>query len=784
MKRIILLSDGTGNSSAKLFKTNVWRMYQALDLCQPATGDVPQVAFYNDGVGTSSFKPLALLGGAFGWGLKRNVLDLYMFLCRTWEPGDEIYAFGFSRGAFTVRVLVGLVAKHGILRCSSDGELNAYARDMYRLYRQDFDQTGGLVRPLRKIRDAAVAAWRRYQGLRPLTSIPTAKNIEVAFVGVWDTVAAYGTPLAELTRGIDDWVWPLSMPDFSLCREVKVARHALALDDERDAFHPLLWDEIDAHRKSNPSKVPRLLQVWFAGMHADVGGGYPDDSLSYAPLHWMMSEAHSVGLRFRPDALKQVAPIQSASAPMHDSRRGLAGYYRYQPRKISARLNPPDPSTLIMQDPNRKTWPLLRSVLVHESVLERIRSGPHHYAPIVLPQRYSVVRWDGRIVRRPESLEEVSARVQGQAKIWNDVWRKRVNYFATVGVSLMLAFLPMLEHSPIIQADVVVTLHRWTTPFTQFISPLLQATTRFLPAFAQIWIDPFARNPGIFVSLVGVLVGLLMRGASLRQRIHDRMWMLWKPLHGQEAHVPKLGWGEKWIQTLRMNQYYQTVLQRLKWQVVPFVFGISMLAALIVLLASPFVVGSYRKAIRVAEAEGTICNVGTSDRMIDAGGKTPKADPQPEFSTTALCTDTGIDVTAGTPYRIRLTPIEPWSDDTIDTTPKGFGSERMTWPIGYLALPLRRSMSGEWLQTFGTIISDSQKPGPKAALDAPFPLEFLPAGADYVARFTAPASGRVRLWVNDAVVPWQGLLMPWRGLTRSYYDNNGGKAAIRIEKDE
>src|SRR5262252_7343781 len=104
-KNIVLLSDGTGNSSAKVFRTNVWRLYQALDLSQPER----QIAFYNDGVGTSSFKPAAILGGAFGWGLKRNVIDIYTFLSRNYERGDRIYCFGFSRGAFTIRVLAGLI---------------------------------------------------------------------------------------------------------------------------------------------------------------------------------------------------------------------------------------------------------------------------------------------------------------------------------------------------------------------------------------------------------------------------------------------------------------------------------------------------------------------------------------------------------------------------------------------------------------------------------------------------------------------------------------------------
>ncbi|WP_457324612.1 phospholipase effector Tle1 domain-containing protein, partial [Roseateles sp. P5_E11] len=100
-KRLVLCSDGTGNSSAKAEKTNVWRIFQALDQTEP-----DQLAHYDDGVGTSSNKYLAALGGAFGYGLKRNVIDLYKFVCRVWKPGDEIYGFGFSRGAYTIRVVV------------------------------------------------------------------------------------------------------------------------------------------------------------------------------------------------------------------------------------------------------------------------------------------------------------------------------------------------------------------------------------------------------------------------------------------------------------------------------------------------------------------------------------------------------------------------------------------------------------------------------------------------------------------------------------------------------
>ncbi len=112
-KTIAIFTDGTGNAASSLFKTNVWRLYQALDLAlltpqQVAAGTTPQIAYYQDGVGTSSFKPLAIIGGAFGWGLKRNVIDAYRYLCRNYQSNDRIFLFGFSRGGFTARILLGL----------------------------------------------------------------------------------------------------------------------------------------------------------------------------------------------------------------------------------------------------------------------------------------------------------------------------------------------------------------------------------------------------------------------------------------------------------------------------------------------------------------------------------------------------------------------------------------------------------------------------------------------------------------------------------------------------
>ena len=137
MKKIVLLSDGTGNGAAKRNKTNVWRLYRALDL----HGN-DQIAIYDDGVGTQQFLLFRLLADAFGWGLKRNVIELYKFLCRNYETdhteegSDKIYLFGFSRGAFTVRVLGGLIAECGLVEdFHSERELHRKARRNFALYR-------------------------------------------------------------------------------------------------------------------------------------------------------------------------------------------------------------------------------------------------------------------------------------------------------------------------------------------------------------------------------------------------------------------------------------------------------------------------------------------------------------------------------------------------------------------------------------------------------------------------------------------------------------------------
>jgi len=765
-KNIAVFADGTGNSAAKFNRTNVWRLYQALDT---TTNPVPpqplQLAYYHDGVGTSSFRPLALLGGAFGWGLKRNLLEMYGFICRNYAPGDRIYLFGFSRGSFTVRILAAFIAQEGLVRYTGDANLGYQARDAYRSYRRGFNQTGGLVGPLRNLRDRIISVWRRWTNSPAYPPIEdTAHKPRIAFVGVFDTVAAYGTPVAELTRGIDKWIWPLSMPDYMLSDKVDKARHALSLDDERDTFHPLLWDEFNSPTPS------RILQVWFAGVHSDVGGGYPDDTLSYTPLEWMLDEAVAAHLVFAPTAVAEIQRIADGVGPLHDSRRGLAGYYRYQPRKISARLNPPSPTTLLMQDPTQ-TRPgqraRLQSVNIHQSVFERIAAGNDGYAPIVLNDAYTVVpRPRGRAA--PAELAPLQ-REQAQERVWDWVWHKRVNYFLSVGVSLYLALLPVLN---------------WmnaTAPCTGpqcLLAPVISTVGVFVPGFASPWISTFAATPGRTVVGALLLTLLLIRSGVLRQRIRTDMRALWEESLGLPRVTALPGPSAAWVRKLRSSRGYQVALQTLKWRFAPNVFGFSLLAFLVLAVFAAPAILALRTSIWGNEYATAQCTE-------DVESKANKG--YLEFATDMPCLHLPILMMAGKRYRVEVAVEEPWSDASISTAPEGFGPTRMSF-AGNLAAPMRRSPTARWFQPLVKIVLH-ERVVPLFRIE---PLEMHladPAKGVYMAEFIAPIDGDADFFVNDVLFPeWTQPLFRLlfgsepRALSHDFYWNNAGTARIKIEQ--
>jgi len=361
-KNIVICADGTGNTTVKGRGTNVFKLYEALDQNGhrfDAT-KIQQVALYHDGVGTESLKWVRIFAGAFGWGLSRNVKQLYGELARVYDPGDHIYLFGFSRGAFTVRTLAGLVITCGILDPdvyrTNRGFWKA-VRAAYNEYRRKYQTTiSRLVRG--KITIDQDTLRRQFSVPIPAFTDPAQKVID--FIGVWDTVDAVGSPLG-LANLINSTFYRFKFPDTRLSHEVGYACHALATDEARESFAPLLW-------RQDPGDEARIEQVWFAGVHSNVGGGYPRQGLSLVALDWMMRKAEERGLRFLDAQRLLYRDATDVDDKLYDSRAGLGVFYRWRPRNIQALC---------------KTHNVVPKV--HRTIYQRIARNTEGYAPGSLP---------------------------------------------------------------------------------------------------------------------------------------------------------------------------------------------------------------------------------------------------------------------------------------------------------------------------------------------------------------------------------------------------------------
>ena len=297
-KRLVICSDGTWNTPDQVCPTNVTKL--ALAVADEGDAGNEQRVFYLRGVGTSGWERLR--GGAFGVGLSRNVKEAYRFLVDNYEPGDELFLFGFSRGAFTARSTAGLVRKAGILKRENTSRID----QAYRLYRDR------LTHP----RDVEAQLFRRTYSL----------ETRIKMIGVWDTVGALGIPLSGV-RFVNAFNRRWQFHDTDLSTTVDAAFHAVAIDEQRKSFAPTLWQQ-------QPDATDQTLeQVWFVGAHCDVGGGYPQTGLSDLALLWMADRARSCGLTFGVDAFPTVllegARENAASVapdpfgPLHDSRRAI-----------------------------------------------------------------------------------------------------------------------------------------------------------------------------------------------------------------------------------------------------------------------------------------------------------------------------------------------------------------------------------------------------------------------------------------------------------------------------
>ncbi len=298
MKRLVVCLDGTWNRLDAPHPTNV--LITAESVLPVSADGVVQVVYYDEGVGTDDGE--SLTGGIFGTGLLKNLRDAYRFVLFNYAPGDEIHIFGFSRGAYTARSLAGLLATSGLVSRRHAGRANE-AVERYRRreagqgFREEMLAFRAQVAPNLCLDDDE-DDWRcrNLAGYRP----GTLPRLNIAYLGVWDTVGALGIPryiafANTMNRGFQ-------FHDVSLSPIVARARHAVAIDERKADFAPTLWDNLDALNAMRGADAAAAdapyQQVWFPGVHGSVGGGGERRGLSDAALVWIWDGARQAGLEF------------------------------------------------------------------------------------------------------------------------------------------------------------------------------------------------------------------------------------------------------------------------------------------------------------------------------------------------------------------------------------------------------------------------------------------------------------------------------------------------------
>lgn len=306
MKRLVICCDGTWQRLYSGALTNVALTARALAPRDRAGN--PQIVYYSPGVG-AALNRSSLWNGMTGADLDQHLLGAYLFLNLNYEAGDQIYLFGFSRGAYTVRTLAGLLRKCGILRREHTDKADD-ALSLYRHRRIAKDSPEA-----ERFRAAHAIAWPRLSA--PLTAPPV--DLRIRYLGIWDTVGSLGIPhVLPFPVGLNR---RYRFHDTDLSRSVEFARHAVAIDERRAAFAPTLWTNVDSFNW--PGRTPRVLQSWFPGDHGGVGGG-PARGLSNCALMWVIEGAEQAGLGFarEPGSVLSacLADIDPIAAPLKSGK--------------------------------------------------------------------------------------------------------------------------------------------------------------------------------------------------------------------------------------------------------------------------------------------------------------------------------------------------------------------------------------------------------------------------------------------------------------------------------
>lgn len=353
IKRLAVFLDGTWNEVDD--NTNVWRLRTLL--ADVSADGSKQCAYYSAGLGTKFGEKFR--GGMFGGGIVPAITIAYEWLVANYEPNDEIFIFGFSRGAYTARSLSGLVCKYGLLKRGSPLGVN----QMFKRYRR-LDN----ARTLRELHIAQDAKRTDFT-FEEAWMLKHAQRVDVKFIGVFDTVGALGVPF-PIYRRLKGEAYPFL--NTGLRRSNNYAFHALALDEHRKAFGPTLWTNLRA-QAATPRTIDKTEQRWFIGAHANVGGGCFDDTLAQLPFKWLERKAMSLGLTFSQDY-----PLETpcATAPISDSyAEFMYGWYRPMTFWIRHHRKVGEP----MIEEGEKVNTINETI--DSSVFDRWRSNPKYRPP-------------------------------------------------------------------------------------------------------------------------------------------------------------------------------------------------------------------------------------------------------------------------------------------------------------------------------------------------------------------------------------------------------------------
>ena len=577
-KNIIICADGTGNLGGVGRGTNVWRLYNALDLNSQKPR---QVAKYHDGVGTKKTLLVKLAGAAFGWGLTANVRCLYRYVALNYNPGDQVYLFGFSRGAYTVRVLHNILHYLGVPSIPQD--FTPQALDNHIKWVVD-EYKHSCKKAFKDRQNVREALQREFKALGDVAFIGSHhQRVEDVTIGVWDTVNAVGAPANWIRRRVGA-PWTRDEVVESLPGQSTHARQALAIDDERSTFNPLFWPQ-----GRSESVDDRIIQAWFAGMHSNVGGGYPKDGLAHISLDWMIREMERICVT------KQQAPLQFLAQPreeirckanahdkMYDSRAALAVYYRYSPRKILTVVNRgnrdysdwAESNDVLAGDKRNRHAGVVSSKgsegeiefvqaqdklvlpLLHSSVMDRLLAHTDSYLPITIPAKFNV--WSHALEKEendasaPPRIKKIELKTAAQGE---DSHKNLKYWFAQIEgqksarayiwalfalLSSYLFFAPIFDNAREVTGGFVCkALQKGPCPELESNSQseTSSALSWFVPDIAAPWVNWIALNRPVS-SIVLLLMALLyFWNRYYKSRLRTSGHFFWKHLPEEASSV-------------------------------------------------------------------------------------------------------------------------------------------------------------------------------------------------------------------------------------------------------